>query len=568
MRFADIACGSGSFLLGVFELLLSYHGRYYNENPRSARKGDCITKEGKQYLSLSKKREILLNNIYGVDIDFQAFEVCQLSLFLRLLKDETTGSTHQHLLEFAHVAKMKKLLPDLSKNIVCGNSLIGTDILDGHLFGGKGEIKLNAMDFQDSFPDVMRNGGFNAIVGNPPFVQIENIPQVEREYFVRVFGKEGKLGKRYDIYQIFILRALQILKPQGGFGYILPNTFLMGKSYRMLRRQISELTCIYECVDLPQGVFQGVTVDNVMLFLQRESDAYKRSLNNIQINKLCPKSDKSRVETKDWDESFVIKQNSLVNCDDYRLNVHTNPRQAALFSKLKKISICLGEITESSQGIILYKTQADSKKCKYTGMQPKAGWKKLLRGKNIGRYEIKWSGEYVDYGPWLWCHRDAKYFAQPKILLQAMRNKSLQRRLVATYDDDNYYNAHNLANIIAVHDSGYKLRYILGCFNSTLLNFWYKSHFPNVNINPNDFRQLPIRQIDISSPVDISLQEKMVSKVEAMLEAKKQLSKAKADKDKRYYEKQCTALDRQIDRLVYELYELTEDEIQIVERRT
>ena len=101
MRFADIACGSGSFLLGVFDLLLNYHGQYYNDNPTKARKGDCITQDGKLYLSLRKKRDILLNNIYGADIDAQAVEVCQLSLYLRLLKEETTGSAHQYQLEFA-----------------------------------------------------------------------------------------------------------------------------------------------------------------------------------------------------------------------------------------------------------------------------------------------------------------------------------------------------------------------------------------------------------------------------------------------------------------------------------
>ncbi len=75
MRFADIACGSGSFLLGVYDLLLRYHGNYYNDNPSKARKGDCVERDGKLYLSLRKKREILLNNIYGVDIDAQAVEV-------------------------------------------------------------------------------------------------------------------------------------------------------------------------------------------------------------------------------------------------------------------------------------------------------------------------------------------------------------------------------------------------------------------------------------------------------------------------------------------------------------
>ncbi len=148
MRFADIACGSGSFLLGAYDLLLKYHGQYYNEKPRSARKGDCIKRDGKRYLTLAKKREILLNNVYGVDIDAQAVEVCQLSLYLKLLQDETEASAKQYLLDFEHTAKMKQLLPDLRKNIVCGNSLIGRDI-DNDLFDNGEVRKLNPMDFED-----------------------------------------------------------------------------------------------------------------------------------------------------------------------------------------------------------------------------------------------------------------------------------------------------------------------------------------------------------------------------------------------------------------------------------
>ncbi|MCX6377666.1 MAG: type I restriction enzyme HsdR N-terminal domain-containing protein, partial [Armatimonadetes bacterium] len=165
MRFADIACGSGSFLHANFALLLNYHGRYYNDHPRKAREGDCITRDGKLFLSLRKKRDILLNNIYGVDIDSQAVEICQLSLYLKLLEEETEASAQQYLLDFGKQA----LLPSLSKNIVCGKSLIGRDILDGQLFDNGEERKLNPMYFEDAFPEVMKRGGFDAIIGNPPY---------------------------------------------------------------------------------------------------------------------------------------------------------------------------------------------------------------------------------------------------------------------------------------------------------------------------------------------------------------------------------------------------------------
>jgi hypothetical protein len=163
MRFADIACGSGSFLLGVYDLLIRYHTKFYNENPGKAKKGDVMPREDGLHLSLHAKRKILVNNLYGVDIDNQAVEVAQLSLYLKLLQDETPGSARQYFLDFEQQA----LLPSLNKNIVCGNSLIGTDILSGELFEPVEERKLNPMNFEDRFPEIMKRGGFDAVVGNP-----------------------------------------------------------------------------------------------------------------------------------------------------------------------------------------------------------------------------------------------------------------------------------------------------------------------------------------------------------------------------------------------------------------
>jgi len=183
MRFADIACGSGSFLITVYERLLDYHKRWYLEHTEQAKKDGCILYEGAYRLSLQQKKDILTNNIYGVDLDHQAVEVTQLSLYLKLLEDETTATANDTWVMFK-----EKLLPNLNKNIVNGNSLIGTDILNPTLLsanidltptplltkerGTRGEVdelRLKPMDFEKTFPDVMKQGGFDAIVGNPPY---------------------------------------------------------------------------------------------------------------------------------------------------------------------------------------------------------------------------------------------------------------------------------------------------------------------------------------------------------------------------------------------------------------
>ncbi len=128
MAFADIACGSGSFLIEAYDLLLKYHEKWYSEHPEKAKKSDLSNRNGQKVLSLKKRQEILVNNIYGVDIDYQATEVTQLSLYLKLLEDVTTNDAYQFSLT------KDKILPNLSRNIVCGNSLIGTDISEGSLF--------------------------------------------------------------------------------------------------------------------------------------------------------------------------------------------------------------------------------------------------------------------------------------------------------------------------------------------------------------------------------------------------------------------------------------------------
>jgi len=264
MRFADIACGSGSFLLGVYDLLLECHGRYYNNNPGKARKGDCIERDGKLYLSLHKKREILLNNIYGVDIDAQAVEVCQLSLYLKLLQEETEGSARQYSLDFEHVKKMQKILPDLGKNIICGNSLIGTDILEGQLFPSEEERKLNPMNFEDSFPEVMKRGGFDAIVGNPPWGA--ELRVAERRSLVECYPLVPTKTK--DSYLYFICRAFDLLRESGSLGYIVPNTWLLINTACEFRRHLLSYD-VKEIIDHGDGVFAQATVESATFVLSK-----------------------------------------------------------------------------------------------------------------------------------------------------------------------------------------------------------------------------------------------------------------------------------------------------------
>lgn len=550
----DPACGSGSFLLGAFEYIMTYHKNWYANEKQSIQKKHnsdfYFTAENEVKLTLKKRSEILKNNIFGVDIDREATEVTIMSLYLKLL-DEGFDKGQVEMFMKGHI------LPDMTQNIKCGNSLIDQDF-SMHL---EERIDQNVFSWEFEFKN---NGKFDVVIGNPPYVNLENIPEIHKKYYVQKYGENGKLGKRYDLYQIFIMKGMQLLKEKSSFGYIIPNTFLMGKSYLLLRKKMSIQTKIEQIVDLPQGVFQGVTVDNVLLFLERTDNSIEIEKSTINVNKLMEKSEKTRVTECDWDETFRIPQSMLTDENEYQINLHKNPKVKMIFEKIETDSIPLGDITESTQGIILYKTEEDAIKNRYTSFEERPGWKKLLRGKNIGRYETKWAGEYVSYGDWLWCQRDEKYFTSPKILLHAMRNKSLKRRLVGTYDSENYYNAHNLANIIIREDTPYSLLYILAIFNSDLANYWYKSHFPNVNINPNDFRKIPIKKIDFSKPAQKKIHDSLSQNAEQMIELNFKKKIIKSESEINQIERQLNSIDRTINEIIFDLYCLNQDEINVI----
>jgi type I restriction-modification system DNA methylase subunit len=280
MRFADIACGSGSFLLGVYDTLLRYHTAYYNRTKKNRTEGikaGCIQRpDGALQLSLLQKRQILLNNIYGVDIDLQAVEVAQLSLYLKLLEDETIASAHQQQL-----AMREAMLPSLSKNIVCGNSLIGWDILEGKLFDSGEERKLNPMNFEDTFPEVMKRGGFDAIVGNPPYVRQETLSDIK-----------GYLESHYqsfhgvaDLYAYFMEKSLRLLRAGGLFSYIVSSSFLRATYGEPLRRHLKSVGTVIQLVDFGGLPVFASAKDTYVCIPLIAKDA-KSQLSRIEICKI------------------------------------------------------------------------------------------------------------------------------------------------------------------------------------------------------------------------------------------------------------------------------------------
>ena len=592
MRFADISCGSGSFLLAVYDLLLTYHGNYYNRNPGKARKGDCVRHDGRLYLSLGKKREILLNNIYGVDIDAQAVEVCQLSLYLKLLQDETTTSARLYLLEFAHVARLKKLLPDLSRNIICGNSLIGRDILESQLFDNGDERRLNPMDFDDAFPEVMKRGGFDAIVGNPPYVRIQGFPRTQIEYFTRRY--RSATGN-CDLYVSFVDRGYGLLKSAGRLGYIVPNKFFRTDYGVGLRELMAGEQAVAGIVDFGSTQVFGATTYTCLLFLARQKqdvlrymqvsanpkalaegqyrtiagdsltkkpwlfadkavEALVRRLAQNATRLLDLPAKMSRGSSTGDDDAFVVPASKDIEKEVLRV-----PLYASDFNRFS--------FTVNAQWRVIfpYRVTADAARLlserEFSRQFPKAyaHLKAMQPALRKRKQYAEWFGFSAPRNLPL---HDRAQIAVPLLAERgqfAQIPKALRGKLCPM--------ASGGFTISLAKEPPVRPEYLLGLINSRLL-FWCLQQMSNVfrggwiTCTKQYFGELPI------VIAGEARQDQMVRFVEQMVAAKKLLAKAKTDKDKTYYENKCTSLDRLIDRLVYDLYGLTEEDIAIVEGAT
>jgi len=291
LRILDPACGSGSFLIGAYQRLLDWHRDWYVEKlvplleegktpsskevlallpagytaPNKRREKKEANRDqppdfpifegvgGEWKLTTRERRRILLNNIYGVDIDSQAVEVTKLSLHLKVLEGESEETLSKQLKLF-----QERALPDLGQNIKCGNSLIGWDILESNPGMNEEEIeRINPFDWEGEFPEIMGRGGFDAVIGNPPYGA--EFPEVTINYLKNKFYTYMWRGESY---LCFVENAVKSSKLGGKLGYIIPDTYLNLGFTQSLRNFLLKNTRINEVVLLPSNIFSGATVDN------------------------------------------------------------------------------------------------------------------------------------------------------------------------------------------------------------------------------------------------------------------------------------------------------------------
>lgn len=552
LRIADPACGSGSFLIGAFQFLMDWHLQQYVADDPAKKHKKCVYQGpgGDWRLTTAERKRILLNNIFGVDLDSQAVEVTKLSLCLKMLEGETSQS-----LAFQQSFIPERVLPDLTENIKCGNSLIGPDFfaLDSAAQLSEEELyRVNAFDWDAEFPEVMKAGGFDAVIGNPPYIRVHRLASIDKQYF---WTRYTTFVAKSDIYACFIESSITLLKDGGLLSFITPNTWTSLESFTTLRKFVLDNTVIEQMVRTPNKVFKDATVKTFVFVLRRT----KSPANDVEQNTLV----RTIVETGKIQDLRRVDRIAMLGSHLYNLLLHTDNTARELYSKCIQSDITVGSVIDFFYG---FKTGDDDMFLAAERRTPT--YEPYVRSADVVRYSPLIATGFVDYRPEVMkAHRstarpgDKQRFLRPKIVVARMG------RLLLTIFDDSGLFVKDAMLLLDDRDNQPKLKLLVGILNSRLLQYLYQNHFATIDVLKNALLALPLPVTwpEISPPPE---QHQISQLVDDMLDLHKRLSAARNTQDRVVIQRQIDATDRQINRLVYELYELTEEEIAIVEEAT
>ena len=579
VRILDPACGSGSFLIRAYKELENY----WLHNSDFAQ----TTFDSEEFYS--KKVEILKNNIFGVDLDPKAVEIAQLNLLLQ-------------------ISERKQRLPILQSNIKVGNSLID----DPSIFD-------KAFKWEEEFPQVMKEGGFDIVIGNPPYVRIQNLGEKDIEYFNRTFKSAFK---NYDIYLLFVEKSLKLYKKNGIIGFIIPSKFVNADYGSGLRNLISETKSLYKLFDFKDiQIFGDATNYTCILFLKNSK--------NEDFYYLFPKSK----------DTFTLQAVSNIDAfQEYKLQI-PEPNHSWILSKnkvselMKKLAdnnLTLGDVSKNIfQGLVtggdsIYFVKVISETEKTATIRnladnqeftlEKAVLKKLLKGKDIKKWSVEWKGYYVVY-PYL--VKDGKasltplsetkesyplayeYFRHYESQLKARENNRLE-------NDDNWHQFGRLQNIekfeqpkiitqvlsasntFAIDSKGeyyfvgggnaggygivlkeeYKdyYFYILALLNSKVLEFYLKNISTPFRGGYFSYGKRFIEQLPIVSLRNINASE--IAELSRILVEKNAYLTSRGDTITDEVNKartQVKSLTEKLDNTIYGLYELSSNEMKTIE---
>lgn len=580
LRVVDPACGSGSFLIATYQFLLDWHLARYLEmkrRPKVVYRGQG----GTWRLTLNERKRILLNNIYGVDIDPQAVEIAKLSLLLKVIEGETQ-------MAFA----IERLLPDLAHNVVCGNSLIGSDYYDGGALPGLNEdadAEINAFDWTTAFPSIFAAGGFDAVIGNPPYLNVDDTwgrrdPRLA--YLKQAYA--DVYNDKTDLLFYFLAKAVDISRSDVCF--IVSRAFLEAFKADKLRLYLSRRANVREIVDLRNAyVFEGVGITTAIVHFTRAKRAGHALVRRLRDDHLPPGVRAETLEDSTLFDSVDVGQERFGSGSW----MFTSDTIQDLLDRIDTAGDALGSVLHVGQGmqtgrndVFGGRTAAQIHEWKV----PKSMYYIRARNSDIHRYSIVDGGELLLYTETassfsalpagaqahLMDHRDEledrAAFKRGNcewwrwtwpLHKEYLGRAKLYCPYLATFNRfalDDQAMFLGLTDTTVLHDNGQPedLRYILGLLNSRLLTFRFRfiGKLKSGGIMEyfwNSVSKLPIRRIDPKDP----RHDRMVKLVDSMIEAQVRLREPMPPAAKTSLRRKVSVIDAQVEALVEDLYEVS-----------
>lgn len=571
LTICDPACGSGAFLNQALEFLIAEH-KYIDE---------LQAKYHGETLVLSDiENQILEKNLFGVDINEESVEIAKLSLWLR-------------------TAQKGRKLTSLNNRIKCGNSLID----DPDVAGDK------AFKWDEEFPDVFSNGGFDVVIGNPPYVSSkeESFSDRVKEFFLENYSTSVY---QIDLYVLFLEKSLELINSKGFTSFIVPNAWLNNLNLHDVRKYFLKNARINEIVTMPSDTFEQANVDTII-------SSFSKGITKNHEAKL------TKFESSQFLDIGYAKQKDWLNDNLSIINPNLTSEIKEILDKIQENSTPLESFTEIGRGVGVYHKRVGHTK-EFIASDPYQSKEKedetfvpYLRGKNVKQWYINWNKDsYISYGDWLAEPRHPKFFNDERIVLRQIPSD----RLIATYLNKQFITDQSVFVASFTKETTFEPKPTLAVMTSSLMSFFFRNFysefddlFPKVKLK--HFKSLPIHKslVDINEELSNLSDERLnrTSDYFNLIESLAELLLSKFDIDKlsrklqswheltfkqflkelkkkkikltlveeaewmEYFNQQkaqadalktqIAQTDMEIDRMVYELYGLSEEEMRVVE---
>lgn len=554
IRIVDPACGSGSFLIEAYEYLLNWYlERYKASGPQRHAAGTAPrlfkSSSGDWRLTIAERRRILLTHIFGVDIDAQAVEVAKLSLLLKVLEGTKSDEVERQIDMFR-----VRALPDLGNNIRSGNSLVSSNLFADKTYDAFDDAaleKINPFDWDEEFSFLKESGGFDVVIGNPPYGASLN--KDEKEYFKKNCKHQSY---QFDSYLIFIEKSLkEILRNDGIFGMIIPNPWLTNINQSSLRNFVVSASALQEIVHFEFPVFKKVTVDTEIVIFKKA---------NFKQNKF-PAKFVAQVAADESISQFELivehDQNIWKKLSEDGFNIFLDKERVELAAKIRTAGFPCSGVVSWSVGIKPYQegkgVPAQTKEVvKSRPFDAKhkvdATYRQYIRGSDFSRFLVQpVEQRWIKYGPWLAEPRPKGGFdSEEKLVVRQTGD-----RLVAAIDRNQFICMNNV-HVGVITDNRYDADIVCGLLNSDLLNWYFHYLNPEMGealaeVKKTNVAKLPIVQ---HSPTNEHLYARIKAESKSIQTLADKMQKSRLSSDKDRIRRSIKASFRSLNDTTFELY--------------